>query len=338
MPPADRHLLRRQVSILDFQLQRLSGCHYPTADHPRCGRGQSRACQPQASVGSAIELARTAITSGCACHDRHVATWIRNVSGPMSAVVLALVMTVQPVALGSTPSARPVTDAAAAPSPLAADAATGLGVQPKAPKKPRIKRVMIEYNQNRRTQMAGYSRRHYGKWAWRLKPRGVVQHFTATNSLASVFNTFRNNSPDIEFGEYPGVCSHFVIDRDGTIYQLVPMGIRCRHTVGLNHKMLGIEHVGTSDAAVMGNRKQRRASLALTTWLVYRFGMTVGDVIGHNENRDHRWHREQVSAWRCQTHGDFVRTTMNTYRKYLRARVAKFNGRTQRPRFIQHSC
>ena len=49
-----------------------------------------------------------------------------------------------------------------------------------------------------------------------------------------MFNTFARNAPDLELGELPGVCSHFVIDRDGTIYRLVPTTIMCRHTVGLN--------------------------------------------------------------------------------------------------------
>ena len=35
-----------------------------------------------------------------------------------------------------------------------------------------------------------------------------------------------------------------MIDRDGTIYQLVPLAIMCRHTVGLNYTAIGIEHVG----------------------------------------------------------------------------------------------
>ena len=53
-----------------------------------------------------------------------------------------------------------------------------------------------------------------------------------------------------------------MIDRDGTIYQLVPRSIMCRHTVGLNYTSFGIEHVGKSDGDVMGNKRQLAASLA----------------------------------------------------------------------------
>ena len=37
------------------------------------------------------------------------------------------------------------------------------------------------------------------------------------------FNTFAANAPDVELDERPGVCAHFVIDRDGTIHQLVSL-------------------------------------------------------------------------------------------------------------------
>ena len=74
-------------------------------------------------------------------------------------------------------------------------------------------------------------------------------------------------SPDSELHELPGTCAHFVIDTDGTIYQLVPLDTICRHTVGLNYTAIGIEHVGTSDGEMLGNAAQMRASLRLTAWL-----------------------------------------------------------------------
>ena len=99
----------------------------------------------------------------------------------------------------------------------------------------------------------------------------IVEHYTATDTFAPVFDVFAANEPDVELGELPGVCSHYVIDRDGTIYQLVPTRLMCRHTVGLNYTAIGIEHVGTSDAQLLGNRRQLRASLRLTRMLQGRF-------------------------------------------------------------------
>jgi hypothetical protein len=90
----------------------------------------------------------------------------------------------------------------------------------------------------------------------------IVEHYTASDSFSSAYNTFAADVADSELHELPGVCAHFVIDRDGTIYQLVPLTTMCRHTVGLNYTAIGVEHVGTSDAAILGNPRQLGASPA----------------------------------------------------------------------------
>ena len=183
---------------------------------------------------------------------------------------------------------------------------------------PREVRNPIPFGSDRKRQMREYAQRHYGFDDYRLrKPRVIVEHYTASNSFSAVWNTFASNQPDVELHELPGVCSHYIVDRDGTIYKLVPVSIMCRHTVGLNWTSIGIEHVGTSDGAVMGNRRQRRASLRLTRALQGRYGIRTRNVIGHNENLSSPYHRERVERLRTQTHGDFRRATMNRYRRLL---------------------
>ena len=124
---------------------------------------------------------------------------------------------------------------------------------------------------------------------------------------------------DPELHERPGTCSHFAVGRDGTIWQLVPLGTMCRHTVGLNWTAIGVEHVGFRDGDVLGDRRQLRASLRLTRWLRCRFGIGVRDVIGHSESLRSPYHRERVARLRRQTHGDWSATSMRTYRARLRA-------------------
>jgi N-acetylmuramoyl-L-alanine amidase len=178
----------------------------------------------------------------------------------------------------------------------------------------------IPYGPERRADMADYAQRHYGFHDHRLRnPRVIVEHYTATSSFAPVFDYFSRNEPDPELNELPGICAHYVIDRDGTIYRLVPVSVMCRHTVGLNWTAIGIEHVGQSDAQVMGNRRQLAASLRLTRALQGRHGIRTRNVIGHNENRDSPFHRERVARLRTQTHGDFPRAVMRTYRRRLDA-------------------
>ena len=73
---------------------------------------------------------------------------------------------------------------------------------------------------------------------------------------------------------------------DGSVVQLVPLSLMCRHTVGLNYTAIGIEHVGFRDGDVLGNLRELGASLRLTRWLRCRYGIAIKNVIGHNESLD----------------------------------------------------
>jgi N-acetylmuramoyl-L-alanine amidase len=186
--------------------------------------------------------------------------------------------------------------------------------------RPPIVQQPIPFGAARKRETAAYARRHYGLDTYRLRdPHVIVEHLTVTNSIAATFNTFAPDRPDVELHELPGVCSHFVVGRDGTIVQFVPLSIMCRHTVGLNWTALGIEHVGSRDADLLDNPAQLRASLRLTRWLRCRYGIAVRDVIGHNESLRSRFHRENVARLRRQTHSDLATPAMRRYRARLRA-------------------
>ena len=171
--------------------------------------------------------------------------------------------------------------------------------------------------------MVAYVRRHYGSFmrpTWRLiDPHVIVIHYTDGPNFSSAYNTFASDTPDTELHELPATCAHFVIDRDGTIHQLVSLRVMCRHTVGLNWTAIGIEHVGYSDQQVLGDTRQITASLRLVRWLRCRFHITIKDVVGHNESLASPYHREDVPALRTQTHSDFNHADMHTYRARLRA-------------------
>jgi len=189
------------------------------------------------------------------------------------------------------------------------------------PRKPTIVKRFIPFPQQRKDDMAAYSQRHYGTAAYKLtNPKVIVQHFTVNDSIDATYNTFAPNRRDPELHELPGVCSHFVIGRDGTIVQFVPLILRCRHTVGLNWTAFGIEHVGHSDREILNNERQLTASLRLTAWLRCRHAIAVNNVIGHNENRSSPYHRERVARLKNQTHGDWIKASMDTYRAKLRKR------------------
>lgn len=192
---------------------------------------------------------------------------------------------------------------------------------PAAVPRPPIVQRRIPYGAARRAQMAAYSRRHYGRGEWRLRPRAIVAHFTQIETVEATARVFARNRRDPELGELPGTCAHFVVDRDGTIHQLVDERVRCRHAFGVNHVSLGIEHVGFSDAEVMGNRRQLAASLALARWLACRHGIALRDVLGHAETVDSRWYTEiRPDRHTRSTHSDFRAATMDRYRARLARR------------------
>ena len=192
--------------------------------------------------------------------------------------------------------------------------------------RPRIVSKPIPFPAKRKLEMQAYAKRHYGIDSWQLRsPKVIVEHITVSSTFGSAYATFAADRPDAELHELPGTCAHFVVDTDGTIYQLVPLAIMCRHTVGLNWTAIGIEHVGLSDAQVLGNPRQMAASLALTAWLMGRFHIGIGDVIGHNESLTSRFHKELYAGWRCQTHADWNRADMTTYRARL-ATLARREG------------
>lgn len=183
---------------------------------------------------------------------------------------------------------------------------------------PAIKQMPIPFPAKRKEEMVAYAQRHYGLGTYRLEdPKVIVEHYTASADAQSAYNTFAADVADSELHELPGTCAHFVIDHDGTIYQLVPLDIMCRHTVGLNYTSIGIEHAGFSDQDILNNPAELRASLALTRWLRCRFNVQIKDVIGHNESLSSPYHRENVARLRTQTHGDWTKADMDIYRARL---------------------
>jgi N-acetylmuramoyl-L-alanine amidase len=203
---------------------------------------------------------------------------------------------------------------------VGAVAGAGAGADPApqagaAAAKPEIHKMLIPYPKHRKREMAAYSKHHYGQYKWRLNnPKLIVEHYAEAGSISAIFNTFAPDRPDVEFHQLPGVCSHFAVSASGAIYKFVPVSIRCRHTVGLNHVAIGIEHVGFSDQDILGRPAQLNASLQLTQWLRCRFGLPVEQVIGHNESLSSPFYKELDPRFKGQTHGDWNHADMETYR------------------------
>ena len=192
--------------------------------------------------------------------------------------------------------------------------------------RPHIVWKPIPFSAQRLAETAAYAKRHYGVDTWHIRgPHVIVEHYTESTTMTSAWSTFAQDVPDSELHELPGTCVHFIVDRDGTIYQLVPVDVICRHTVGLNLMALGIEHVGMSDAEILDDPAQMKASLHLTAWLMQRYRIPLGDVIGHAESLTSPWHHELYPSWRCQTHADWQPADMAVYRTRLRALLRRYH-------------
>ncbi len=151
---------------------------------------------------------------------------------------------------------------------------------------PPIVQDLVPYGPARKAEMAAFSKRHYGQDTWVLQPKVIVLHYTATSTYGAAHNTFASNAPAL--GELPGVAAHFVIAEDGTIYQQVPLDVRCRHTVGLDWCAIGIEFVqpaasGPTQAIadIFARQHQVDAALRLVAWLQATYDISTDDVIGH---------------------------------------------------------
>jgi len=195
-------------------------------------------------------------------------------------------------------------------------------VEPLPPPKPRITQDRIPYGPTRLRQMAGYAYRHYGIRSYRLHPKLIVLHFTASGagSYPGVHAEFASDARNM--GELPGVCAHFVVDQDGTIYQQASLRIMCRHAIGVNDRAIGIEMIqaeGTSshwaDQQILHRRPQIRSVLRLVRWLMSRYGIPRSRVIGHAMVNDSPFFHD-LEGWR-NDHTDWQRADVRELRRRL---------------------
>jgi len=214
---------------------------------------------------------------------------------------------------------RQIHAAEAANRPAAENEGAPLGAAGSAPE-PKIVRRFIPFGAKRKAETKAYAERHYGLATDKLvDPKVIVEHYTESADAQSAINTFATDTPDSELHELPQTCAHFVIDRDGTIYQLVSLTEICRHTVGLNYTAFGIEQAGFSDQEILNRKPELDAALQLTRWLRCRYGIDVRNVIGHNESLSSPFHREKVPRLRTQTHDDWKKPDMDIFRRKLAA-------------------
>jgi len=155
--------------------------------------------------------------------------------------------------------------------------------------KPPIVKKYVPFGNGRKAQTADYCKRHYHQHTyWLTKPKGIVLHHTAGAHWQSAWNTFAANTA--YNNEKPGVSAHFIIDKNGRIYQCVRLSLRARHCIGMNWKTFGIEFVQETksgkdghwmDRQILARDRQIRAGLRLVRYLRLRYHIKKTDIFRH---------------------------------------------------------
>lgn len=118
-----------------------------------------------------------------------------------------------------------------------------------------------------------------------IQPKIVVLHWTAAKTFSSTFNAFypsklpNGDRKDIAKVSSLNTSSQFLIDRDGTIYRLMPENYFARHVIGLNYCTIGVENVGSADFPLTD--AQLKANEQLVRYLKKKYKIKY--LIGHYE-------------------------------------------------------
>lgn len=145
----------------------------------------------------------------------------------------------------------------------------------------------IIFNEERRQLSLDYMQDHYGMTPENptIAPQMIVVHWTAIPTLEGSFDAFYEptlpaSRRTIGKASALNVSVPFLIDRDGTIYQLMPETLFARHVIGLNYCAIGIENVGDGDQHPL-TEAQLFANEQLIRYLMQKY--RIDYVIGHHE-------------------------------------------------------
>jgi N-acetyl-anhydromuramyl-L-alanine amidase AmpD len=151
---------------------------------------------------------------------------------------------------------------------------------------PKLINKPISYSAERIRLSLEYLKEHHGlvQKTPTIVPKMIVLHYTAGGTVESNFKYF--NKTNLESARNTlkkqstlNVSSQFIIDRDGTIYQLMEPNTFARHTIGLNYCAIGIENIGSKKEPL--TEKQIAANAQLVRYLTQKYKIEY--LIGHSE-------------------------------------------------------
>jgi hypothetical protein len=99
----------------------------------------------------------------------------------------------------------------------------------------------------------------------------IVLHCTTAETVEGTISWFLNRESR--------VSAHYVVDKNGAIYQIVRDECSAWHAKAANSKSIGIEIVGTATDRLTD--AQSLASAQLVRWLATEYGIPAANVLGH---------------------------------------------------------
>ncbi len=116
-----------------------------------------------------------------------------------------------------------------------------------------------------------------------INPVMIVIHWTTLGDLESAYRVFyepvkpqfRNDDPFLP--QELNVSSHYLVDRDGSIYQLMPDSLLANHVVGLNYCSIGIKNVGNHDQPLTEMQLEANSFLVKSLAKKYHIEYLIGN-------------------------------------------------------------
>jgi hypothetical protein len=99
----------------------------------------------------------------------------------------------------------------------------------------------------------------------------IVMHYTDGSSAQGAINRFLN--------PHEQVSAHYIIERNGDIFQMVNDSEKAWHAKAANPRSIGIEHVALPGQQMAS--EQQASSIALVRWLVTTYGIPTNNIKGH---------------------------------------------------------
>ncbi|WP_422080228.1 peptidoglycan recognition family protein [Ulvibacterium sp.] len=165
----------------------------------------------------------------------------------------------------------------------------------------------IVFDNQRKTLTLEYLSDRYGleQEEPTIRPKMIVLHWTVIPTFEKSFDAFNKATlpdwrPDITSVSGLNVSSQFMVDRDGTIYRLMPETTMARHVIGLNHCAIGVENIGGTEDLPL-TKAQLKSNIWLVRYLKGKYDIDY--VIGHYEYtlfEDHPLWLEKDDGYRTE--------------------------------------